>query len=78
MENTEGQLVTILRTSLAHRVQIAKSLLANNNIDSYIFDQNVTYAGLPSSEGYRLEVSSNDYEKAKKILEEVNSNDDED
>jgi len=76
MENTEGKLVTILRTGLMHRVQIAKTLLANSNIASYIFDQNVTYAGLPSSEGYRLEVNSNDYEKAKKILEEVNSNDD--
>ncbi|WP_298366060.1 DUF2007 domain-containing protein [uncultured Lutibacter sp.] len=73
MENQNGKLLTILKTSLLHQVQIAKTLLANNNIISFILDSNVTYTGLPSSEGYRLKVNSSDYEKAKEILDEVNS-----
>jgi len=78
MENSEGKLVTIIRTRLMHRIQIAKTLLANNNIESYIFDKNIGYTiGTAFVEGYRLEVNSNDYEKAKTILEEVNTGEDE-
>lgn len=75
MENQEDRLVTILRTSLLHQVQIAKTLLAKRDIISFILDSNVTYSGLPSSEGYRLKVNSHDYGKAKEVLEEINSSD---
>ncbi len=75
MENNSETLVTLTITSFIHQVQIAKTILSNHGIESFIFDGNVTYTGLPSSEGYKLKVSSLDFEKAKKILDEVNDED---
>jgi len=75
MENDSGTLITLTVTSFIHQVEIAKTILANNGIDSFIFDGNVTYSGLPSSEGYKLKVSTLDFEKAKKILDAINDED---
>lgn len=76
MENQSESLVTVLTASLIHEVHIAKTLLANEGIESYIIDQNIaTSIGTAFVEGYKLKVNSLDLEKAKKILDEVNSSD---
>lgn len=76
MENSKNTLVTILRTSLIHELEIAKSLLANHDIHSYIFDKNLDLIiGTALIEGYKLKVSSLDFEKAKEILNANNSAD---
>ena len=76
MENKSESLVTLLTASLIHEVHIAKTLLANEGIESYIIDQNIaTSIGTAFVEGYKLKVSSLNLEKAKKILDEVNSSD---
>ena len=76
MENSGSTLVTILRTSLMHEIHIAKTLLASYDIPSYIFDKNIDLVfGTALVEGYKLKVSSLDFEKAKKILNDVNASD---
>lgn len=76
MENGGSTLVTILRSSLIHEIQIAKTLLASYEIPSYIFDKNIDLViGTAFVEGYKLKVSSLDFENAKKILDEINSTD---
>ena len=75
MEKNSDKLVTVLTSSLIHQVHIAKTLLATNDIISYIFDENIaTSIGTAYVEGYKLEVRASDYEKAKQILDEVDSN----
>lgn len=68
MHNHSDTLITLIETSLIYEIHIAKSLLATYNIPSYIFDENLTTIGIPSSEGYRLKVNVLDYENAKQIL----------
>jgi hypothetical protein len=73
MENKSNSLVTLVTASLIHEVHIAKTLLSSNNIESYIFDENIaTSIGTAFVEGYKLKVSSSDFKKAKKILDAVN------
>jgi len=72
MENNSDHLVTLLTASLIHEVHIAKTLLAANNIDSFIFDENNTSTiGTAFVEGYKLKVSALDLEKAQQLLEDV-------
>lgn len=76
MENNRESLVTVLTASLIHEIHIAKSLLASKGINSFIFDENLmTTMGTAYVEGYKLEVSSKDFEKAKKILSEIEKED---
>lgn len=76
MKNESSTLVTILRTSLMHEVQIARTLLASFDIQSYIFDTNIDLIiGTAFVEGYKLKVSSLDFDRAKKILDENYSTD---
>ena len=76
MKNHSNNLVLVLTASLIHQIHIAKTLLASHGIESYIFDENIaTTIGTAFVEGYKLEVDSSDLKKAKKILEEVNSDD---
>lgn len=76
MENKSESLVTVLTASLIHEVHIAKTLLANQGIESYIIDENIaTSIGTAFVEGYKLKVNALNLEKAKKILDEVNSSD---
>ncbi|WP_372793265.1 DUF2007 domain-containing protein [Lutibacter sp.] len=76
MKNHSNNLVPVLTASLIHQIHIAKTLLASHGIESYIFDENIaTTIGTAFVEGYKLEVDSSDLKKAKKILEEVNSDD---
>jgi hypothetical protein len=48
-------------------------LLANYDIDSYIIDENIaTTIGTAFVEGYKLKVDAADFDKAKKILDDIN------
>ncbi|UMB52383.1 DUF2007 domain-containing protein [Lutibacter sp. A64] len=74
MEDTSKSLVTVLTASLIHEVHIAKAVLANEDIESYIIDQNIaTSIGTAFVEGYKLKVDISDVDKAKKILDEIAS-----
>jgi len=76
MESNSNSLVPVLTASLIHQIHIAKTLLASHGINSYIFDENIaTSIGTAFVEGYKLEVNNSDLEKAKKILDEVNLDD---
>lgn len=75
MPTNSDTLLTLFETSLIHEVQIAKTLLASYNIPSYIFDENLTTIGIPSSEGYRLKVNELDFENAKQIIATTKHND---
>jgi len=76
MKNTENTLITLITASLIHEVEIAKTLLANYGIESYVFDKNIdVIIGTAFVDGYKLKVSTLDYEKAKKILNEINTAD---
>ncbi|MBI9040153.1 DUF2007 domain-containing protein [Lutibacter sp.] len=72
MENNSDSLVTLLTASLIHEVHIAKTVLANYDIESYIIDENIaTTIGTAFVEGYKLKVNSSDLKKAKKILDDL-------
>ncbi|SNR74989.1 putative signal transducing protein [Lutibacter flavus] len=76
MENNSDSLVTVLTASLIHEIHIAKTLLASKGINSYVFDENImTTIGTAYVDGYKLEVSSKDLEKAKQILAEIETDD---
>ena len=72
MENNSNTLVTILTASLIHEIHIAKTLLASHGINSFIIDENIaTSIGTAFVEGYKLNVSTLDFEKATKILNDL-------
>jgi hypothetical protein len=76
MKNHSNTLVTLLKASFIHEIHIAKTLLANHGIESYIFDENITTTiGTAFVEGYKLEVDKSDLHKARKILNDVNLED---
>ena len=69
-------LVTVLTVSLIHEIHIAKTLLASRGIHSFIIDENIaTSIGTAFVEGYKLQVNTLDFKKAKEILAEINSED---
>lgn len=70
MKNNNYKLVTILTSALSHEVYIVKSLLENEGIQSFIFDENIiSTIGTAYVEGYKLKVNVTDLEKSKKIVE---------
>ena len=73
MEETTNILVTILDTAFIHKIQIAKTLLAENDIPSHIFNENMSnIIGIAMSEGYKLKVNASDEEKARELLSALN------
>jgi hypothetical protein len=77
MEKHSNTLVPVFTASLIHQIHIAKTLLASRGIESYIFDENIaTTIGTAYVEGYKLEVDKADLERAKKILSEIEEQDD--
>jgi len=74
MENNSDTLVTVLTVSLIHEIHIAKALLANEGINSFIFDENITTTiGTAFVDGYKLKVNTHDFENAKQVLSELNT-----
>lgn len=72
MSNEQDSLVTVLTASLIHQTHIAKTLLADQGIEAYIFDENITTSiGTAYVEGYKLKVRSSDAKKAKEIIDEI-------
>jgi hypothetical protein len=75
MKNHSNTLVTLLTASLIHEIHIAKTLLANQGIESYIINENIASTiGTAFVEGYKLDVDKADLVQAKKILAEVEKN----
>jgi len=76
MKDQQNSLITVLTASLIHEIHIAKTLLNSRGINSFIIDENIaTSIGTAFVEGYKLKVDSSNFEEAKKILDEVNSDD---
>ena len=76
MKDQQNSLVTVLTASLIHEIHIAKTLLNSRGINSFIIDENIaTSIGTAFVEGYKLKVGSSNFEEAKKILDEVSSDD---
>jgi len=76
MKDQQNSLVTVLTASLIHEIHIAKTLLNSRGINSFIIDENIaTSIGTAFVEGYKLKVDSSNFEEAKKILDEVSSDD---
>ncbi|MBL4939934.1 MAG: DUF2007 domain-containing protein [Lutibacter sp.] len=74
MENNSNTLVTILTASLIHEIHIAKTLLSSQGINSFIIDENIaTTIGTAFVEGYKLNVSTLDFEKATQLLNDLNA-----
>ena len=72
MKNHSNTLVTVLTASLIHQIHIAKTLLASQGIESYIFDENITTTiGTAFVEGYKLEVDKADLKRAQELLAEI-------
>ena len=62
-------LVTVLVTTFIHEIHLAKAKLESNGIRSFIVDENLnTIIGTAFIEGYKLNVDTADFEKARTIL----------
>jgi hypothetical protein len=73
MEIESNNLKTLLRSPFLHQVELGKTLLSQHGIQSFVFDRNLDIIiGTSVSEGYRLSVALNDFEKAKEILQNSN------
>jgi hypothetical protein len=73
MENSENTLVTIVNSNYIHEIQIAKTLLSDRGIKTYSIDENINSVYGATVGGYKLQISSLDFDEAKAILDEVNS-----
>jgi len=72
MGKSSETLVTVLTASLIHEIHIAKTLLANHGIHSFVIDENIaTTIGTAFVEGYKLKVNSLDFKKAIQILSKL-------
>lgn len=72
MSDQQDSLVTVLTASLIHETHIAKTLLADEGIESYIFDENITSTiGTAYVQGYKLKVRASNAQKAKAIIDEI-------
>ena len=69
MEKDENSLITILISSFTHEIYLAKNKLELQNINSFVFDDNLnSIIGTSFVEGYKLKVKAKDFESAKTIL----------
>ena len=73
MEKSENTLVTIVNSNYLHEIQIAKTLLSSRGITTYNIDENINSVYGATVVGYKLQISSLDFDEAKAILDEVNS-----
>ena len=64
-----NHLKTVLVSTFIHEIHLAKAKLENQGIRSFIVDENLnTIIGTAFIEGYKLNVDSDDFEKARTIL----------
>ncbi len=72
MSFEQDSLVTVLTASLIHETHIAKTLLSNEGIESFMFDENIMASiGTAYVQGYKLKVRASDAKKAKAIIDEI-------
>ncbi|AOW20523.1 hypothetical protein [Urechidicola croceus] len=69
METSSNKLVTVLSSAFLHEIQIAKSKLQSEGIQSFIPDENMALIGFV--ENYRLQIRSFDVMRAKLILNSI-------
>ncbi len=69
MKKDDNSLITLLNSIFTHEIYLAKNKLAIENIESYVFDDNLnSIIGTTIVEGCKLKVKVKDFEKAKTIL----------
>lgn len=69
MEKDENSLITVLISSFIHEIYLAKNKLELQNINSFVFDDNLnSIIGTSFVEGYKLKVKTKEFETAKTIL----------
>jgi hypothetical protein len=71
--NNDKKLVSIIESNLIHEVQIAKTILENEGIKCFVFDENINNLYGGNIGGYKLKINELDLTKAKQILEEAQS-----
>lgn len=77
MTKEHDKIITLMTFDNSPQAHLFRGILAENNIDSYISDEfivtlNPLYSNLMG--GIKLQVNSLDFEKAQKLLFELNSN----
>jgi len=69
MLTDDNSLITVYTTSFIHEIYMAKNKLELQNINSFVFDDNInSIIGTSFVEGYKLKVKRGDFEQAKTIL----------
>jgi len=69
MKTQENSLITVYTSNYIHQIYIAKNKLANQDIESFVFDENLnSIIGTSFIEGYKLKVRTKDFEQAKTII----------
>ena len=76
MTKIQDKILTLTTFENSYQAHLFRSYLAENNIDSYIFDENIVtlnplYNNLMG--GIKLQISSLDIDKAQELLNEYNS-----
>ena len=67
--NNDKTLMTVMVSSFLHQIHLAKAKLESKEIRSFIVGENLNSTiGTAFIEGYKLNVSDTDYEKARTIL----------
>ena len=69
MNNDKNSLITVYSSVFSHEIYLAKNKLELEDIDSYVFDDNLhSTIGTAFVEEFKLKVKSKDFEQAKTIL----------
>ena len=69
MKTDKNSLKTVLISSFTHEIYLAKNKLELQDIDSFVFDDNLnSIIGTSFVEGYKLKVKTKEFEMAKTIL----------
>ena len=67
--NKDKRLMTVVVSSFIHEIHLAKAKLESKGIRSFIVDENLnSIIGTAFIEGYKLNVSDVDFERARTIL----------
>ena len=71
----DNKLITIQTFFSKQELHLAKGMLKNNGIESYLADENIDIIiGTPIAEGYKLKVNEKDEKRAKELLKNNENN----
>lgn len=75
MDTNYEKLITAFTTNSLQEAHIVKTLLVSNDIETFLFDENITSTiGTAFVEGYKLKINESDKEKAEEIIQYYNEN----